>query len=336
MANLVLAQALLRQRADYNQRFAQARHLHRHLQADAFFAVLRQYAAPLLEPLAEADDSALDRLVSPLYDLCLQLTAQELLGPGTPAGARLPALALLFERLLPALTPLLLAQPRPLLAALGNAVYNLAQEPGADPTCWIERLTALAPRLRDLDSLLRVGQLAAWRCGLAHYREGALQAASALPPGLVGALMERPELADAALLAKLADPWYRPDQPEGDAKTLRLLGRIGGFIGFDGPFADPPELMRFDQAIYALDSRQAWRLYADAYGQTLKPVGNDLPEGEPDSWTHFGLERDGRVSRGPHRAQFSQLAGWSSAASTEHCLVVSLPHSHYLFLVALC
>ncbi|WP_156346546.1 hypothetical protein [Verrucomicrobium spinosum] len=33
------------------------------------------------------------------------------------------------------------------------------------------------------ETFLKAGQVAAWRCGLAHYRESALAVADLLPPG---------------------------------------------------------------------------------------------------------------------------------------------------------
>lgn len=402
-----LAAALLRRREDYNQRFLRARHLRRRLDPADFLAVLRQHAAPLIERLAaclterqaerqagpqaeplaarQAEplvpqpiairDAELDGIVSPLYDLCLQLTAQDLLGP----GARVPLMAELFDRLLPRLAGLVVDQPDRVPAALANALYHLAMEPAADPRCWIERLLTLAPRLSSVEALLAAGQVAAWRCGMAHYRDGALTRARQLEPRLLATLFERPPVpgevqraargeseneskigplnglqpppnSDAAnkprdtdeavtrLLEQLADPWFDPASPADTrdrSKCLQLVGKVGGFIGFDGPFAEPPEVARFGERIYALDSRQAWLLFADSFGAVLKGQGSDLPAGDPVQQTHFVIDPAGQVSHGNHRAQFPQLAGWRSVAATEHTLAVSLPHSHYLFLVAL-
>ena len=57
------------------------------------------------------------------------------------------------------------------------------------------------------------------------------------------------------------------------------------------------------------------------------------PEGAPAPATHFDLDRRGNVSRGTLQTRIPQLAGWSSRACTEHTLAVTLPHSHYIFLV---
>jgi hypothetical protein len=326
-----LAETLNRHREDYNQRFLLARQQNRRLSAEQFAQVLRQQAAPLAEAVAASAPQQLDAVVSALYDNCLRLTGLDLLG----GDLRLQEMERVHEQLLPALAEPVARAPQQTINAFSNAVYNLAMQPGADAHRWITIMTELGGLAGGPDSLLQAGGVAAWRCGMAHYRADALQQAATLDEGMLQKIFDlQTAPARDALLRQLQDPWHLPGAEEAP-RELRMVGRTGGFIGFDGPFADPPEVTRFGEQLFAFDRQQSWQIFADAFGVVLIRYGNDLPEGDPEEWTHFGLDRKGKLSRDGHSARYPELANWSSAASTEYTLAVTLPHSHHIFLLAL-
>jgi len=326
-----LAAVLLRGREDFNQRFLRARHHNRRLSAERFSKVLRGQAAPVAQAVAAIVPARLDATVSALYDNCLQLTGLDLLGP----GSHMPAMDLAFERLLPVAAPLIAKSPDRVIGSVANAVYNLTMEPAADALRWIDTMTTVGQDCEDVDRFLRAGQVAAWACGMAHFRSSVLTAAAKLPLGLLLPIFGLDgEAAAVRLLEDLADPWYVPSRPHEQTRELRLVARTGGFIGFGGPFANPPEVARFGDRLYAFDHQHAWWIFADAFGVVLRRFGNSLPDGNPVPPTHFDLDRKGNVSYGALKSRIPHLAGWSSLASTEHTLAVTLPHSHHLFLVA--
>jgi len=156
-------------------------------------------------------------------------------------------------------------RPERVLAMLTNAALKLAATPGARVGEWMVRLAGLAP-LVDADTLAGAGQVAAWRAGMTHYRDGALATADALPEALalaaIGVEGDWPEI--RAALA--ADRWWTP---EGNAKGTRF----GGFTGFGGPFAAPPEVRAGADGVFVRSGTRIGLLVADAWGATLHPAG---------------------------------------------------------------
>jgi hypothetical protein len=69
---------------------------------------------------------------------------------------------------------------------------------GARPGEWIEAMERLAPQCADVESLLQAGQVAAWRAGLAHFREGALAVAAKLPAQLTSLALAAPNASSNA------------------------------------------------------------------------------------------------------------------------------------------
>ncbi len=320
-----LAELLEARRDALNQRFLAARHQHRQLSAADFSQVLRERVLPVAEAILRAAPERLETAFDALYDSALRLTALDLLGPGTHQ----PLLDRAFVELLPRAAHLLAPSPGESIPALLNALYNLTMEPDADAERWLAIMGDLAEQESNGGVYLDAGKVAAWVCGMAHYRDGALAIAARLPREHLARILGAADLDDP--LATLTDPWpIRDGQP-----ALRLVGRCGGFIGFDGPFVEPPEVACFDGQLYAFDRQGAWRLFADRFGVLLRRYGTDLPEGNPEENPGFRINRKGEVRHGEHTAAFPQLADYSSQAASEHTLVVALPHSHHLFLVAL-
>ena len=342
-----LAGVLRGGRADFNQRFRRARYRDRRLSAASFSGILRDVVAPLAEAVAAQAPGQLEAVVSALYDGCLQLVGLELLGP----GARLPVMEEVFTRLLPAAVPLLAQDPERVVASLANAVYNLAMEPSADAARWIEIMTAAARQVRAVEAWLAAGQAAAWVCGLAHFRPRVLETiATTRPPWLplvLGLAQEAPATTDdlrlddadqgidwPRRLADLADPWWRPGRPAEADRSLQLVARAGGFLGFGGPFASPPEVVGDGDRIYARDEQNVWQLFADAFGVMLRRHGGAWPAAPDETASPFRLDRQGQIRHGALRVRLPQLAGWTSRAASAHTLAVALPHSHFLYLVA--
>jgi hypothetical protein len=320
-----LAELLEARREALNQRFLQVRHQHRQLAPADFSEVLRERVLPVAEAILRAAPERLEPAFEALYDGALRLTALDLLGP----GSRQPLMDRAFVELLPRAAHLIAPAPGESIPALLNALYNLNMEPAADAERWLGIMLEQAGEESNSGVYLDAGKVAAWICGMAHYREGALAIAPRLPREQLALMLGDSNGSDP--LDQLSDPW-------GTAETNpqpRLVGRAGGFVGFGGPFVEPPELACFDGQLYAFDRQGAWRLYADRFGILLRRYGTDLPAGDPQENPGFRINRKGEVRLGQQSANLPQLAGYSSQAATDHTLAVALPHSHHLFLVAL-
>jgi len=155
-------------------------------------------------------------------------------------------------------------RPEAALAMVTNAALKLAATSGARADDWLARMAILAP-LIDADTLAAAGQVAAWRAGMSHYRDGALAAADTLPDALaLAAIGAAGSWADVRA-ALTADRWWTP---EGDARGTRF----GGFTGFGGPFAMPPEVRAGAEGVFVRSGTRIGLLVADSWGATLHPA----------------------------------------------------------------
>jgi len=310
----------------FNRRFVEVRQHYRQLSPGAFSQVLRERVLPVADTVLQVAPEHLAAVFDTLYDTALRLTALELIGP----GSRQPLLDRAFVELLPSAAHLIAPAASERIPALLNALYNLGMEPAADAERWLRIMVELAQRERRGGVYLDCGKVAAWICGMAHYRDAALSIAPNLPREHLASMLDVAD-AQSDLPQRLADPWLRFD---GGARKLRLVARSGGFIGFDGPFVEPPDVACFGDRLYAFDRQAAWRVFADRFGVLMRRYGTDLPDGDPQGNTNFRVNRKGEVRIGEHTEAFPQLADCSSQAATAHTLAVALPHSHHIFLVA--
>jgi hypothetical protein len=247
--------------------------------------------------------------------------------------------ARVWKDLFPAVAGLIASEPKWLPAALINALCNLSVERGADPDGWIDTAAPVAPLCPDDRTFLKAGQAAAWRWGMAQYREGALSLLADLPTQVTAAILDLPEGSDAAYVQMVlgnmeADPWYDPTElPDRQYKTLSLIGRVGGFRGFGGEFLNPPiAATGSDGLIYLSDSESTFVLHADRFGATLHRTGK--PEAKPPQKNFFSIDAAGKVRRDGAARSFPRLAGCASFAATRHTLAVCLEFSHHVHLVA--
>jgi hypothetical protein len=255
---------LARDRELFNHKFVEARRRRPDLDAGAFGALLSSAAAPVVESAAAIAPDRADEVAHAAYDAALTLIGERLAGP----GGRHPILEELWIRLLPKLASLVADQPARVIASLTNAAFNLASTPGARPAELVAGLEQVAPLLASVGDLLRAGELVAWRAGLAHFRERALEAGDRLPAQVASALLGAPRLEWSALRARLAsDAWYDPAAPE--APRPRIVRSVGGFRGFGGGFLRPPRVFAVDGQLAVSSNGECWFLTADSFGATF-------------------------------------------------------------------
>jgi len=235
--------------------------------------------------------------------------------------------------------------PRIVVGSVTNALYNLATTPGARPHEWAASLLQAADACPDTATLLKAGQVAAWRAGLAHYRLSALeicaQLAAAQPAiaRLALGLPAQPDTPPAATIINRlrADPWLHPDSdlpPEGLPTSnfqLRIVARVGAFRGFGGLFLRPPIVEPSGEHFLVTDGDDTWLLVADACGATFhRAAGTPSQKTE----TPFALAIDGAVRANGKTQVFPELVNYTSCAASRTTLAVTTPLSHAVSLVA--
>ncbi len=331
------AQVLAAGRERFNAAFTAARRTNRNLDGDRFLAHLAERVMPVVNlAAAAAPEQAMD-IGAALFHISLDLFAAGCFG--TQSRATLMDQA--WRRILPAIPGLIAADPRGIAAAVSNAAYNLAAEKSADGQGWLQRMQAIGAHLTDAAVLRKAGVIAAWRCGLAHFREGALSACENVPLSILRTIFNMEGVKDDAQVLKrlrqLADdPWSTADADMAPSagQELAIVRICGGFRGFGGAFIQPPVVRLVNGRFMAYDGEFQWRLDADAYGAVLHRLNQAEPLGGFTGSQIFRIDLKGKVTHGTVQAVFPELLGSLSQAATETTLAVTLPHSHKIFLIA--
>jgi hypothetical protein len=175
-----LGAVLRAERHQLNERFAVARLRHPDLDAEAFAGFIRGAVDPLVGAVARTRFERVTDVTLAAYDIALELVGQKLVG----RSARTPHVGGAWRRILPEVAPLVAADPQRMIGAVCNASHHVSSTPGARPGAWIDLMVRLAGQCSDTATFLTLGQVAAWRAGMAHFREGALAAADKLPASL--------------------------------------------------------------------------------------------------------------------------------------------------------
>lgn len=326
-----MAAFLARQRTELNQGFQEVRHLQPGLTPEAVAGFLADPLDGVVQSLAGHPLPELDRIAATLYAMALPLIAQGWLGP----EARRPELARGWGAVLQANAALLPEDVEGVAGGLLNALYHLdclATPQGFG--FWVKEMVRLGPFCPDRATFLDLGRLLAWRAGLAHYRTVALPLLASLPSSLVTALLGTP-LTRANQQRLVKDPWWSFDPdflPEG---VIRLMGRVGGFRGFGGPFARPPRLLLDEGQPLAVDGEGVWRFFADAWGATLLPMGR--ADTGPFKTVRGGMAKlspQGELLWGGVQQTFAEAAGATSCWADAHTCLVTVSHSHHLLVFA--
>ncbi|HCE67999.1 MAG: hypothetical protein A2X82_17030 [Geobacteraceae bacterium GWC2_55_20] len=339
MISVELADILRSNRTDFNARFNEARRSYSGLNGEQFAVVLREMVDPLIVAVAELCPDCVAETTSVAYDVALELAGQNLVGP----GGRNMAIDEGWRALLPSVARHLAAEPRRVLPAISNALHHLATTPGARPAEWARDLGRLAGLCGSADEFLRLGQAAAWRSGLAHYRTAALALFDSLPEQLSLALLEvsSPTSWKAVRLLLEQNRWYNPTTPECDQAVagdqLRIVARVGAFRGFGGLFIEPPRVAVNGSSILVRSGPECWLLTADFFGATFHRCDPALFDASArQANLPPGLKIDGStVRRNGITLNLDPLGMISSCAATVDTLALTSPLTHAVLLVAL-
>ena len=330
-----LGAVLRAERHQLNERFAAARVRHPDLDAEAFAEFIRGAVDPLVEAVARARPERVSDVAVAAYDIGLELVGQKLAG----RSARTPYVDEAWRRILPDVAPLVAAEPERMIAAVCNASHHLSSTAGTRPGAWIDLIASLAGQLTDGATFLTLGQVAAWRCGMAHFRESALAAAGTLPEPLVLAAVGAPAAQWSTIRDRLiADPWYDPAAPNDRSTTPRVVARAGAFRGFGGLFTEPPTVAMADGQLFVRGGSDCWLLMADAFGATFhRATREEFDHARARSVLPEGISVRGATAtvRGRSVSLPSAFGEVTSACASRTTLALTSPHTHAILLVAL-
>jgi len=322
-----LASILRSGRADFNARFAAARRIHSDLDPGAFADFLRTAVDELARAVEKVRPDRLGEVTMAAYEAALELIGQKLAGP----GARLASIEEGWRRILPKAASLVAAAPGRLIPAVCNAVHQIASTHGARPAQWIATMEKLGPECGDAEALLKLGQVVAWRAGLAHLRSGAIATADALPePLALAAVGAKTGTSWASVREQLlANSWF---DPASGSSVARVVAQAGAFKGFGGLFIEPPIVASSSEHFLVQSDRECWLLTADIFGATfhrasVKEFAAKVPPGL--------LLKGSRVAFNGQSFELPTIGELTSAAANETTLALTSPLTHSITLVAL-
>ena len=322
MISPAFASILASGRAQFNARAVEARRRFPSLDMAAFGAFLHDGVDPLVVAVAAAAPERVGGATLAAYDMALELVGHGLAGP----AAKNPFVNTVWRELAPQFSPLLATAPVEVLGMLSNAALHLASVAGARPAQWQRELAALAAQIVTLAQLRAVGQVLAWRAGVAHFRQGALAAADTLPPALALAAFGEPGAQWPQVRAQLQEnPW------RGNADGREF----GTFTGLGGDFGTPPQVRATDDGFIVRSAERHYLLVADAYGAVLhSATAQEFAQANADMPSAVRLD-GATVHLGARSIALDLPAGDIALAANAHTLAITSPWTHAIRLLSL-
>lgn len=322
MISPAFAAILASGRAQLNGRAAEARRRFLALDMAAFGAFLHDGVDPLVAAVAAAAPERAGSVTLAAYDMALELVGHGLAGP----AAKNPFLNTVWRELVPSFAPLLAAAPVEVLGMLSNAAIHLGAVAAARPAQWQRELAALAPQVATVAQLRAVGQVLAWRAGVAHFRQGALAAADTLPPALALDAFGEPGAQWPQVHAQLmANPW------RGNADGREF----GSFTGLGGDFGTPPQLRATLDGFVVRSAERHYLLVADAYGAVLHgATAQEFELAQTGVPASVRLD-DATVHVGARSIALDLPPGDIALAANAHTLAITSPWTHAIRLLPL-
>lgn len=322
MISPAFASILASGRAQFNGRAVEARRRFPALDMAAFGAFLHDGVDPLVLAVAAAAPERVGGVTLAAYDMALELVGHGLAGP----AAKNPLLNSVWRELAPSFAPLLATAPVDVLGMLSNAAIHLGGVAGARPAQWQRELAALAPQVATVAQLRAMGQVLAWRAGVAHFRMGAIAAADTLPPALALAAFgepgaQWPQVRDQLL----ANPW------RGNADGREF----GSFTGLGGHFGTPPQVRATADGFVVRSAERHYLLVADAYGAVLHSATvEEFAQAPADVPASVRLD-GATVHVGARSIALDLPEGDIALAANAHTLAITSPWTHAIRLLPL-
>lgn len=320
------AKVLAAGRTQFNQRVVEAQRRFPGLDRAVFADFLATAVDGVVRAVAAAAPDRVAQVALLAYDMALELTGHALAGP----HARTSMVEQAWREVAPRYGRLIADYPVEVLGGLSNAAVNLSQHVTVRRDQWLQDMAALAPHIESLLQFQSLGQLLAWKAGMAHFRTGAIDAASNLPAAAVmAALGVAPDQPWQAVRDQLlGNPWWSP------ASGPQSGTEVGSFSGFGGEFAVPPQVRACPGGFFVRSGTRYFYLIADSFGAILHAAtqeefdGSDMraPSDVAAHGTHLSINgRDVDVN----------LPAGFTTACNEHTVAVTSPYTHSIRLLPL-
>lgn len=316
-------------RPQFNTRVVEAKRRFPAFDSEAFSHFLTAAVDPVIMAVAARAPDRVAPTVLALYELALELVGLLLGG----SKARDAGVHRTWQEALPAYAALVAEHPKEVAASMTNAIVHLSKFKGARAEQWVGEMTRLAPLVSSLAQLQLLGQVLAWRSGLAHFRAGALQAADQLPEALALAAVSAQEGTPWSVVRErlAADPWWDPAL--GDRAATNGI-EVGTFAGLGGMFAQPPQLRVGADGFIARSGPQFFLLTADAFGAVLHAA----TEAEFDAGQRPAravVLKGNRLDTGTRSIELDLPADRLAVVSDDHTAAITSPYTHSVRLVPL-
>lgn len=317
---------------DLNKRFASSVALGARIENLDWLHHVQSFIVPIVESVLAHVPSRGSRVLTELYDVSLELVSA---GQFSDAGHS-PALVRLWNSVLTQMPVAIAKEPRRIAGSLSNAVAYLSQ---AAPHCvdrWLDQMLRLTRDCTEPEEALSLGRFVAWTSGLAHGREAALALATRISKPLLLQALELPaSTSDADLqrhLTHLAhNPWFGSSKSEDS--NIQLVSTCGNFVGFDGPFANPPQVFALDGGLYAHDKVHCWQVFADRFGNSfLKQEATSTTESLKNA--SATISEKGMIQWSNESVHRPDLADPTSQAFDGTTLAVTIATSYRIYLFA--
>jgi len=265
----ILASIFHKNRSILNQQFIYANHMDKTLVADVFFIYLIEILEPIIEYHKNQPFDRLEKLTILIYKQILKLYSKHFLA----SEGRYPYFEDEFLILIKHYKKHIYDYPQ-IFSHLGNAILTLSGILGLRIKNWSSIMRKIT--FTDYEFFLKMGYIAAWVSGCASYREKSLLYLKKLDKENFIVLFDLEEFdineekKKELISLLISDHWTEPKSIlKGIDNKPVILKTIGGFKGFDKPFALPPQVFEKDGQIYISDSKKTFVLFADIFGQQL-------------------------------------------------------------------
>jgi hypothetical protein len=321
-------------RSAFNRRFDEAASQYSALTAEAGYRFFREDLAPLMEAV-DLELTSAERQAGRLFEIAdvatvvgLRATGQRSLGP----TALQPHVEALWRTVLPVLARSIIADPT-LIGALTSAATQIARVETARPQQWLTLVARAGAHAQDAAEVRRIGQVAAWRSGLAQYRETALAVLDDLSAQRVIQVLDlgpEPPAVEVVRSSLSTNRWWNGAP---SAQKWSTLQQGGSFTGFGGRFISPPRLKRRREELFAAVGNEVFLVCADGFGVTFhrEPPLGAADTFEPEPGATVGLVTQAVTNNASVRTS----GPVTSAVVVEGALALTTLHSHRIVFLSL-